>query len=94
MPYALQVLVDPDHDGKFRWLVMEEGPAGAGHFIPHSAGDCGFDSYEAALNAGTLALAAADRQPYENEAADPVGDAGCATPAPPGPTTKLGDLPA
>jgi hypothetical protein len=72
MPYALQVFVDPDRDGKFRWLVMEVRPAGAGHFIPHSAGDCGLDSYEAALNAGTLALAAADRQPYENEATDPV----------------------
>jgi hypothetical protein len=80
MHYALQVLPDADHDGQFHWVVLEEHPDGGGQFTPHSAGECGFDSYEAALNAGTLALAAADGQPYENEATDSVGDADCAQP--------------
>ena len=47
-------------------------------FGEHSAADCDFDTYEAALSAGTLALAAADQQPYENKAADRVVGGGCA----------------
>lgn len=44
----------------------------------HNSAELDFADYSSALNAGTLALAAADEQPYENEAADPVNDAGCA----------------
>jgi hypothetical protein len=58
----------------FRWVLVEiDGE----RVLPHSHAACGFDSYEAALNAGTLALAAADGEEFENEAADPVGDADC-----------------
>lgn len=39
--------------------------------------ECEFEDWAAALDAGTLALAAAEGQAYENEAADPVGDADC-----------------
>ena len=34
--------------------------------------ECDFSNYADALNAGTLALAKADGESYENEAADPV----------------------
>ena len=72
--HALQVISD---DEGFRWVLLAPTDD-ALIFDPHSAAGCDFDDYEAALNAGTLALAAADEQPYENEAADPVGDADCA----------------
>ena len=73
--HALQVI--SDDPGNFRWVLL--APTDDWNvFGEHSAADCDFDTYEAALNAGALALAAADVQPYENEAADPVGDADCA----------------
>lgn len=78
MTYALQVLEDPDDDGQWHWVVLEQHPEHAGTFTPHSAGDCGFDTFADALNSGTLGLAQAVGQPYENEAADPVGYAECA----------------
>jgi len=72
--HALLVLSD-NHEN-FRWVLL--APTDDWYiFGEHSAADRDFHTYEAALNAGTLALAAADEQPYENEAADPVGDAGC-----------------
>jgi hypothetical protein len=72
--HALQIIsVD---EGSFRWQLMEPTDEALA-FQPHSHSDCEFDDYESALNAGTLALAAADEQPYENEAADPVGSADC-----------------
>lgn len=75
--YSLQVLLDPDDSNSYRWVVLEQDPQDSFTFKPHSAAECDFDTWAAALNAGTLALAAAEGQPYENEAADPVGDADC-----------------
>lgn len=70
--YSLSV-AGADH-GEYRWVIVElTEPT----FKEHSSAECDYDSYEAALNAGTLELALLDMQPYENEAADPVGD-GCA----------------
>lgn len=74
LSHAPQVIADDP--GHFRWMPLAPG-ADTLTFEAHSHAECEFDSYEAALNAGTLALAAADEQPYENEAADPVGDADC-----------------
>lgn len=76
--HCLQIIADPDHEETFRWVVLEQEPHDAYIFKPHSASECDFDSWAAALDAGTLAFAAAEGQPYENEAADPVGDADCA----------------
>jgi len=76
--HALQVI--SDDEGAFRWQLLEP-TEGALAFQPHSHSECRFDDYEAALNAGTLALAAADEQPYENEAADP-DDCGAAADVP------------
>ena len=78
MPYCLQIIADPDDAESFRWIVLEQESNDALVFKPHSAADCDFDSWAAALDAGTWALAQAEGQPYENEAADPVGDADCA----------------
>ncbi|MBV7541994.1 hypothetical protein [Acidovorax sp. sic0104] len=74
---CLQIIADPDHDGSFRWVLLELVENEALLFKPHSAADCDFQSWESALNAGTIALAHAEGQVYENEAADPVGDASC-----------------
>lgn len=79
--HCLQIIVDPDHEVTFRWVVLEQEPLDAHIFKPHSASECEFDSWAAALDAGTLALAAAEGQAYENEAADSVGDADCSDPA-------------
>ncbi len=80
MPYALQVIADPDDSNSYRWVVLEQAGNDAGKFREHSASDCEFSEWSAALDAGTLALAAAEGQPYENEAADPVDDADCSAP--------------
>ncbi|MCZ2498122.1 hypothetical protein GN316_15260 [Xylophilus sp. Kf1] len=72
--HSLQII--SDDPGNFRWVLLAP-TEDWDRFVEHSAAGCDFDTYEAALNAGTLALAAADEQPYENEAADPVGDADC-----------------
>lgn len=77
MPYALQIVADPDDTASYRWIVLAQEPDDAGRFSEHSAAECAFDDWAAALDAGTVALAAAEAQPYENEAADPVGDADC-----------------
>ncbi|QHJ00138.1 hypothetical protein GT347_20420 [Xylophilus rhododendri] len=75
--HALQVL--SDDPGHFRWVVLH---VDGERVITEMVAECYVGSYEAALNAGTLALAAADEQPYENEAADPVGDADCVASSP------------
>lgn len=77
MPFCLQIIPDPDDAASYRWIILEQEPNEALVFKPHSASQCDFDSWAAALDAGTLALAAVEGQPYENEAADPVGDADC-----------------
>lgn len=77
MPYALQILEDPDDANSYRWVVLAQAQDDAGTFREHTASECEFSEWGAALDAGTLALAAAEGQPYENEAADPVGDADC-----------------
>lgn len=79
--FALQILTDPDEPSTFSWVVLEQDPEDAFTFRPHSAADCEFEDWAAALDAGTLALAAAEGQAYENEAADPVGDADCSSDA-------------
>lgn len=71
--HALMVVAD--EPGTFHWVLLKiDGQVATSH----SQSECAFEDYESALNAGTLALAAVDEQPYENEAADPVGDADCA----------------
>ena len=68
--HSLQVMTDGT--GGYRWTIL--APTEDWNvFTQHSAAEEDFETYEAALNAGTLALAAADGEPYENEAADPVG---------------------
>lgn len=46
-----------------------------------AANECEWETYQAALDNGAVALAGAQGQPYENEGADPVGEAGDAFPA-------------
>ncbi len=75
--FALQIIIDPDDGQGYRWVVLEQDTDDAFAFRPHSSAECDFDEWASALDAGTLALAAAEGQPYENEAADPVGDADC-----------------
>ena len=72
--HALQIL--SDDPGSFRWVVLKP-TADALIFEEHSVADSNFAGYADALNAGTLALAKADGESYENEAADPVGAAEC-----------------
>jgi hypothetical protein len=82
--YALQVVPDDEHDGRFRWLLLEEVDENPLSYLAHEVSDCRFDTWGDALNAGTLALArACGHGEYDNEAADPVGDADCARPAAP-----------
>jgi hypothetical protein len=73
MPFALHI--HSDDPGTWRWTLLSLDHEVASE---HSAAACDFATYADALNAGTVALAAADGQPYENEAADPVGYADCA----------------
>lgn len=80
MPHALQVFRD-DEDGQYHWAVLEERGEDSGVFSPLSAGEEAFPTYADALNAGAVALAAAAREPYENEAADPVGELTGAAPS-------------
>lgn len=69
--HVLQVI--PDNAGSFRWQLLQPGDVALA-FESHIHSDDVFSDYESALNAGTLALAAADDQAYKNESADPVGD--------------------
>lgn len=71
--HALQVV--SEEPSSFRWQLLAPTEE-ALKFEAHSHSECSFADYAAALNAGTLALAAADEQSYENEAADPVGEGG------------------
>ncbi len=87
MGYALQVFKDGE-DHQYHWAVLEEHPDDSGTFTPYSGGECGFSTFADALNAGTLALARAEGEPYENEAADPVGDADCEVAAEPAPAGR------
>ena len=73
--HALQVV--SDDSGNFRWMLLAPTPDW-NVFDEHSAADYDFETYYEALNAGMVALTAADEQPFENEATDPVGDADCA----------------
>ena len=57
MPYALQVFEDPDHDGRYHWLVLQEYPYNSQKFTPHSASECSVGSYADAAMAGAQALA-------------------------------------
>lgn len=77
--HCLQIIPDSDNEQAFRWIVLEQEQNEALVFRPHSASECDFESWGAALDAGTLALAKAEGQAYENEAADPVGDADCSS---------------
>lgn len=62
--HALQITSD-DH-GQFRWVLLH---VDGERVLEHSHADLEFDSYEAALNAGTLALAASDGGEYDDETA-------------------------
>ena len=75
MSYSLQVV--SDDPGNFRWLIFAP-TEDALTFAQHSVAECNFSSFEDALNAGTVALARLEGQPYENEAVDPVGGTDCA----------------
>lgn len=66
--YALQIV---QGDG-WCWVILQAEP-GSLEFTEHSAGECEWDTYQAALDNGAVALAKLDAQPYENERADPVG---------------------
>lgn len=72
MPYSLQVLPDNDGGKTFRWVILKQDEHEALLFEEHSFAEEDFDRWADALNAGTVALARAEGQPYENEAADPV----------------------
>ena len=80
MSHALQIVADSDDSGSYRWIVLAQDPHEAGVFHEHSTSECHYSDWGAALDAGTLALAAAEGQAYENEAADPVSDADCPGP--------------
>jgi hypothetical protein len=69
--HALMVIADEMKT--YHWVLLT---VDGQKFEPHSYSDGEFDTYEAALNAGTLALAAADRGAQEN--ADSGGGGGCA----------------
>ena len=56
------VRVISDDPGTYRWVVLAP-TEDWDRFVAHSSCECDFDSYEAALNAGTLALAKADNGP-------------------------------
>lgn len=80
--HALQVITADE--GSFRWQLLQPGDA-ALTFEPHSHSENGFSDYESALNAGNEALAAADDQPYESNAAmsSRAGDDGAVADVPP-----------
>lgn len=79
--YALQVVRDDEHHDRWRWVIHEITNECPFTGVPHEAAECDFAEWGDALNAGTIALAKVEGQPYENEASDPVGDADCAAPA-------------
>ena len=85
---ALKVVRDDEHYEQFRWLLLVDDEEARGRHHVHEMSDCAFDTWADALNAGTVALARAEGQSYENEAADPVGDADCAAEASYAATTK------
>lgn len=65
--YALQI--QNDKPGIYRWviLVSRTNPQ---RFEEFTSEDASFDTYADALDAGGLALAAADGMAYESEASD------------------------
>lgn len=71
--HLLQIL--SDRAGLDRW-VLHRPIAPARHEQVDTA-DCDYATFADALNAGTIVLARAEDEPYENDAADPVGDANC-----------------
>lgn len=73
--FALQVIRNPD--GSWRWRLIEHDYADK--YVLHSLGDRAFDSFQVALDTGTLALAIVMKQPYENKRAAPLGDAGASS---------------
>ena len=72
--FALKVVHDIDAPERFRWQLLEDEERAQGRHRVHQLSDKAFDSYADALNAGAVALARADQESYENEAADPVGE--------------------
>jgi hypothetical protein len=69
--HALMVVAD--EPGTYHWVILNVD----GQKLEAAGSSSGeFTAYADALKAGTLALAAADGHAHENEAADPVGDAG------------------
>jgi len=72
MTHALQIQSDGPRAWRWRLETFDRDTVRT-----HALAECAFDTYADAMNAGTLALSRADGQPYENEAADPVGDADC-----------------
>ena len=76
--FALQVT--GSGDGGWCWAILRatDNPL---VFEKHSAGECEWESYQAALDNGAVALAKAQGQAYENEGADPVGAVGDDFPA-------------
>ena len=64
--HALMVIAD--EPGNFRWNILgiEGGTA-----TPHSQSDRAFHTYESALQAGSVVLAAIDEQPFQIEPAEP-----------------------
>ncbi|WP_028600840.1 hypothetical protein [Ottowia thiooxydans] len=68
--YALQVV--DGGDGDWRWVILV-APAGSLVFSEHSAQQDDEGSFQVAMDSGAVALAKLQKQPYENERADPVG---------------------
>lgn len=71
--HLLQIL--SERAGSYRWILHRSIAPDRHEQV--DAADCDYATFADALNAGTVALAKADGEPYENEAADPVGDADC-----------------
>ena len=69
MPYASHV-VEEESDAYRKVIVEIDGET----IYPNSHSKDEYRTCCDALNTGTLALAAAEGQPYENEAADPPGN--------------------
>ncbi|MCZ2496452.1 hypothetical protein GN316_06765 [Xylophilus sp. Kf1] len=70
MPHhALQII--SDDAGNFRWILLTPTD-NALVFEAFQAADYDFSTYQAALDAGAVALSAADGEHYRNEAAIPM----------------------
>lgn len=72
-PLYLTVQPDPDAPGQWEWVIAERDGK---EMIMHAEAEGSYASFAEALRAGAVAFAVHAGQDYDDELAEPVGNAG------------------